>query len=108
MVLLFLLATDKEGGNRRCNVNLFSRCCPLCVHTAALQALVGHRYGRPSLPTRVEVTEFQLLLQEGRRVGVGTQELERSYRRDENSIPPSYWLRLRPQVQVRTRWEQFL
>lgn len=69
----------------------------------ALQALVGHRYGRPSLPTKVEVTEFQVLLQEGRRVGVSTQELERSYWRDENSIPPSYWLRLRPQGQVKIR-----
>lgn len=72
---------------------------------AALQALIGHRYGRPSLPTQVEVTEFQVLMQEGRRVGVGTQELERIYCRDENSIPPAYWLKLRPQVQVRMRQE---
>lgn len=68
---------------------------------AALQALVGHQYGRPSLPTQVEVNEFQVLLQEGRRLGVGTEELERIYWRDENSVPPSYRLRLRPQVQVR-------
>lgn len=72
---------------------------------AVLQALVGHCYGRPSLPTQVEVTELQVLLQEGRRVGVSTQELERIYWRDENSIPPSYWLRLRPHGQVKIRQE---
>lgn len=68
-------------------------CCPLCVHTAVLQALVGHQYGPAGLPSQVEVTEFQLLLQESQRAGVSTQELERVYRRDENSVPPSYRLR---------------
>lgn len=57
---------------------------------AVLQALVGHQYGPVSLPTHVEVTEFQLLLQESQQAGVSTQELERAYRRDENNVPPSY------------------
>ncbi|XP_029374239.1 NACHT and WD repeat domain-containing protein 2 [Echeneis naucrates] len=59
-----------------------------------LLALVGHQYGPASLPLQVEVATFQLLLQEGQQAGVSTQQLERLYQRDENSIPPSY--RLRP------------
>ncbi|XP_023254492.1 NACHT and WD repeat domain-containing protein 2-like [Seriola lalandi dorsalis] len=58
-----------------------------------LLALVGHQYGTAGLPTQVEVSEFQLLLQEGQQAGVGTLELERVYQRDENTIPPSYCLR---------------
>ncbi|XP_051253051.1 NACHT and WD repeat domain-containing protein 2 isoform X1 [Dicentrarchus labrax] len=58
-----------------------------------LLALVGHQYGTASLPAQVEVSEYQLLLQEGQQVGVSTRELERVYQRDENTIPPSYCLR---------------
>ncbi|KAM4566138.1 NACHT and WD repeat domain-containing protein 2 [Odontesthes bonariensis] len=58
-----------------------------------LLALAGHQYGTASLPTQVEVSEYQLLLQESQRGGASTQELEGSYQRDENSIPASYCLR---------------
>ncbi|XP_034460613.1 NACHT and WD repeat domain-containing protein 2 [Hippoglossus hippoglossus] len=58
-----------------------------------LLALVGHQYGAASLPAQVEVSEFQLLLQQSQRGGISTQELERLYQRDENTIPPSYCLR---------------
>ncbi|XP_041653970.1 NACHT and WD repeat domain-containing protein 2-like [Cheilinus undulatus] len=58
-----------------------------------LLALIGHQYGSASLPTQVEVSEYQLVLQESQQAGVSTQELEREYQRDENSIPPSYCLR---------------
>ncbi|XP_037315873.2 NACHT and WD repeat domain-containing protein 2-like [Pungitius pungitius] len=60
-----------------------------------LLALVGHQYGAGSLPPRVEVSEYQLLLQESQRAGVSTLELERRYQRDENTVPPSYCLRAR-------------
>lgn len=75
-------------------------CCSLCVHTAALQALVGHQYGTASLPPQVEVSEYQLLLQESQRAGVSTLELERQYQRDENAVPPSYRLRARSKQEV--------
>lgn len=74
-----------------------------------LQALVGHEYGTASLPTQVEVSEYQLLLQESQQAGISTQELERVYRRDENTIPPSYCLRSPhrhtcfPQVMIRDK-----
>ncbi|KAK2847136.1 hypothetical protein Q5P01_010135 [Channa striata] len=58
-----------------------------------LLALIGHQYGAASLPAQVEVSEYLRLQQEGLRVGVSTQELDRVYQRDENTVPPSYCLR---------------
>lgn len=58
-----------------------------------LLALVGHQYGTAGLPTQVEVSEYQLLLQESQQAGISTQELERVYQRDENTEPASYCLR---------------
>ncbi|MEQ2202532.1 hypothetical protein XENOCAPTIV_005397, partial [Xenoophorus captivus] len=48
-------------------------------------ALVGHQYGAAVLPTQVEVSEYQLLLQESQQAGVCTRQLERAYQRDENA-----------------------
>ncbi|XP_061575249.1 NACHT and WD repeat domain-containing protein 2-like [Cololabis saira] len=58
-----------------------------------LLALVGHQYGTASLPPRVEVSEFQLLLQVMQQAGSSTQDLEQSYLRDENAVPASYCLK---------------
>lgn len=57
-------------------------CCPLCDHTVAVQALLGHLYGGASLPTQVEVSQSQLLLHEGQKAGISTREVERIYQRD--------------------------
>uniref|UniRef100_A0A3Q3FW50 NACHT and WD repeat domain-containing protein 2-like n=1 Tax=Labrus bergylta TaxID=56723 RepID=A0A3Q3FW50_9LABR len=69
-------------------------------------------YGTASLPTQVEVSEYQLLLQESQQAGVSTTELEREYQRDENSIPPSYCLRFsirqareKEEIQMKTKEE---
>ncbi|XP_054650206.1 NACHT and WD repeat domain-containing protein 2-like isoform X2 [Dunckerocampus dactyliophorus] len=58
-----------------------------------LLALIGHDYGRPSLPALVEVSHFHMLLQQMQQAGLSTRELERVYHRDENTSPPSYCLR---------------
>ncbi|XP_030600712.1 NACHT and WD repeat domain-containing protein 2 [Archocentrus centrarchus] len=58
-----------------------------------LLALVGHQYGAARLPAQVEVSEFELLLQQCQEAGISTQELEKAYQRDENTIPTSYCLR---------------
>uniref|UniRef100_A0A3B3E0C5 Uncharacterized protein n=1 Tax=Oryzias melastigma TaxID=30732 RepID=A0A3B3E0C5_ORYME len=50
-------------------------------------------YGAGCLPTQVEVSEFQLLLQVSQQVGISTLELEKAYQRDENIIPASFSLR---------------
>ncbi|XP_028276208.1 NACHT and WD repeat domain-containing protein 2 isoform X2 [Parambassis ranga] len=58
-----------------------------------LLALVGHQYGTAGLPAQVEVSEYQMLLQQSQQAGISTQELEGVYRRDENTVPTSYCLR---------------
>lgn len=68
-------------------------CCSSCDHTVVLQALVGHQYGTACVPAQVEVSELQLLLQQCQEAGVSTQELEKIYQRDENTIPTTYCLR---------------
>uniref|UniRef100_A0A3P9C9U8 NWD1/2-like winged helix-turn-helix domain-containing protein n=1 Tax=Maylandia zebra TaxID=106582 RepID=A0A3P9C9U8_9CICH len=68
-------------------------CCSSCDHTVVLQALVGHQYGTARVPAQVEVSELQLLLQQCQEAGVSTQELEKVYQRDENTIPTTYCLR---------------
>lgn len=73
-----------------CSITL--TCCPLCDHTVAVQALIGHQYGTASLPTQVDVSQYQLLLHEGQKAGISTREVEQIYKRDENSIPASYCL----------------
>lgn len=75
-----------------CNRLFTLSCCLLYGHTVAVQALVGHQYGAAGMPTQVEVSEYQLLLHEGQKAGISTQEVERMYQRDENSIPTSYCL----------------
>ncbi|KAK0142594.1 NACHT and WD repeat domain-containing protein 2 [Merluccius polli] len=60
-----------------------------------LLALVGHQYGTASLPSHVEVAEYQMLLQVCQQAGIKTSPLEKAYRRDENCIPPSYRLQAR-------------
>uniref|UniRef100_A0A3Q3AJW4 NACHT domain-containing protein n=1 Tax=Kryptolebias marmoratus TaxID=37003 RepID=A0A3Q3AJW4_KRYMA len=69
-------------------------------HMVVLQALVGHQYGAAGLPTQVEVSEYQLLLQESQQAGVCTRQLEAAYQRDENILPPSYRLKLSPTVTI--------
>ncbi|XP_061781829.1 NACHT and WD repeat domain-containing protein 2-like [Nerophis lumbriciformis] len=64
-----------------------------------LLALIGHDYGRPSLPALVEVSRFHMVLQQMQQAGLGTKELERVYHRDENVSPPSFCLRLTPAPQ---------
>ncbi|XP_068174254.1 NACHT and WD repeat domain-containing protein 2 isoform X2 [Antennarius striatus] len=71
-----------------------------------LLALIGHQYGKAELPTQVEVSEFQLLLQESQQAKSSTLEVEGAYRRDENTTPPSFCLRPRrstccPQSEVK-------
>nr|XP_017207540.1 NACHT and WD repeat domain-containing protein 2-like [Danio rerio] len=52
--------------------------------------LVGEQYGDACLPEQVEASEFQLILQVCQRMGFKTDVLEKCYRRDENTIPPSF------------------
>uniref|UniRef100_A0A3B3V233 Uncharacterized protein n=1 Tax=Poecilia latipinna TaxID=48699 RepID=A0A3B3V233_9TELE len=90
--------SDSVIERRALKEKVFPRFRERCRSLLALdvRALVGHQYGPACLPTQVEVSEFQLLLQESQQAGVGTRQLERAYQRDENAVPPSY--RLTPAV----------
>ncbi|XP_026171557.1 NACHT and WD repeat domain-containing protein 2 [Mastacembelus armatus] len=87
---------ESSDPSRWPDVNTRQQLMKECRESSAgpfLLALIGHQYGTASLPTQVEVSEYQLLLQECQQVGVSTRELERVYQREENTIPPSYCLR---------------
>ncbi|XP_071353048.1 NACHT and WD repeat domain-containing protein 2 isoform X2 [Trachinotus anak] len=96
-VKLYLCSNPEDSvvERRALRESVFPKLREQCRNTLGVdvRALVGHQYGTASLPAQVEVSEFQLLLQEGQQAGVSTQELERVYQREENTIPPSYCLR---------------
>ncbi|XP_021170406.2 LOW QUALITY PROTEIN: NACHT and WD repeat domain-containing protein 2 [Fundulus heteroclitus] len=86
-----------ESGDPNCwpDANTRQQLIEECRQNSAgpfLLALVGHQYGAAALPTQVEASEYQLLLQQSQQAGVCTRQLERAYRRDENVVPPSYRL----------------
>ncbi|XP_037631753.1 NACHT and WD repeat domain-containing protein 2-like isoform X1 [Sebastes umbrosus] len=86
---------ESSDPSRWPDVNTRQQLIKECRRSSAglfLLALVGHQYGTAGLPAQVEVSEYQLLLQESQQAGVSTQELERVYQRDENTVPPSYCL----------------
>uniref|UniRef100_A0A668UD78 NACHT domain-containing protein n=1 Tax=Oreochromis aureus TaxID=47969 RepID=A0A668UD78_OREAU len=64
-----------------------------CRGSSAGPFLLVNKYGTARLPAQVEVPELQLLLQQCQEAGVSTQELEKVYQRDENTIPTTYCLR---------------
>ncbi|XP_076846939.1 NACHT and WD repeat domain-containing protein 2 isoform X2 [Brachyhypopomus gauderio] len=54
--------------------------------------LVGRQYGGACLPEQVELSEFLTILQVGQQMGCSSAALEKCYRRNENTIPPSFCL----------------
>ncbi|KAI5098362.1 NACHT and WD repeat domain-containing protein 2-like [Silurus meridionalis] len=55
-------------------------------------SLVGTQYGAACLPEQVVLSEFLTVLQVCQEMGFSTEILEKCYRRDENTIPPSFCL----------------
>ncbi|KAM7399395.1 hypothetical protein PAMP_018668 [Pampus punctatissimus] len=93
-VKLYLCSNPEDSvmERRALRERVFPKLREHCRHTLGVdvRALVGHQYGRASLPAQVEVSEYQLLLQESQQAGISTRELERVYKRNENTVPPSY------------------
>ncbi|XP_036440694.1 NACHT and WD repeat domain-containing protein 2 [Colossoma macropomum] len=58
--------------------------------------LVGEEYGAACLPEQVELSEFLMLLQVCQQMGFSCDILEKCYRRDENTVPPSFCLLSQP------------
>ncbi|KAL6478581.1 hypothetical protein MHYP_G00120140 [Metynnis hypsauchen] len=59
--------------------------------------LVGEEYGAACLPEQLELSEFLMLLQVCQQMGFRCDILEECYRRDENTVPPSFCLLSQPE-----------
>jgi hypothetical protein len=58
--------------------------------------LLGNRYGWRPLPEEIEASEFEALEKKAAELNLSTRVLLREwYRRDENAVPPVYYLRRR-------------
>lgn len=57
------------------------------------QGLIGEKYGSIRVPGEVESAEFEMILDAAVEAGLDTRILEEWYCRDENSVPPAYYLK---------------
>uniref|UniRef100_A0A665WNQ2 NACHT and WD repeat domain containing 2 n=1 Tax=Echeneis naucrates TaxID=173247 RepID=A0A665WNQ2_ECHNA len=67
-----------------------------CLKTSAgpcFVGLVGEKYGSIRVPGEVESAEFEMILDAAVEAGLDTHILEEWYCRDENSVPPAYYLK---------------
>lgn len=62
------------------------------------QGLVGEKYGSIRVPGEVESAEFEMILDASVEAGLDTHILEEWYCRDENSVPPAYYLKPKAQM----------
>nr|XP_032810935.1 NACHT and WD repeat domain-containing protein 2 [Petromyzon marinus] len=66
-----------------------------CMRTSVgpcFVGLLGERYGDACLPGQIEAAEFERILESALGAGLSTRALEEWYRRDENAVPPAYYL----------------
>ncbi|XP_066576070.1 NACHT and WD repeat domain-containing protein 2 [Amia ocellicauda] len=67
-----------------------------CLKTSAgpcFVGLVGEKYGSIRVPGEVESSEFEMILDAAVEAGLDTRILEEWYCRDENAVPPAYYLK---------------
>ncbi|XP_048825840.1 NACHT and WD repeat domain-containing protein 2 isoform X2 [Brienomyrus brachyistius] len=72
-----------------------------CLKTSAgpcFVGLVGEKYGSIRVPGEVESAEFEMILDAAVEVGLDTHILEEWYCRDENSVPPAYYIKPKAQM----------
>ncbi|NXK54667.1 NWD2 protein, partial [Chauna torquata] len=60
---------------------------------ANTQGLLGEKYGNIRIPGEVESAEFEMILDAAVEAKLETRILEEWYCRDENAVPPAYYLR---------------
>lgn len=63
-----------------------------------MQGLLGEKYGGIRIPGEVEASEFELILDAAIEEKLETKILEEWYRRDENAVPPTYYLRSKSEM----------
>lgn len=59
---------------------------------------MGEKYGSIRVPGEVESAEFEMILDAAVEAGQDTHILEEWYCRDENSVPPAYYLKPKAQM----------
>lgn len=59
---------------------------------------MGEKYGSIRVPGEVESAEFEMILDAAVEAGLDTQILEEWYCRDENAVPPAYYLKPKAQM----------
>ncbi|MEE6462291.1 hypothetical protein FKM82_001542 [Ascaphus truei] len=67
-----------------------------CLKTSAgpcFVGLLGEKYGTIRIPGEVESSEFEMILDAAIEAMLETRTLEEWYCRDENAVPPAYYLR---------------
>ncbi|MGH0151397.1 UNVERIFIED_CONTAM: hypothetical protein FKN15_039447 [Acipenser sinensis] len=62
------------------------------------QALVGEKYGSTQIPGEVESSEFEMILDAAVEAKLDTRILEEWYCRDENAVPPAYYLKSKSEM----------
>ena len=72
---------------------------------------MGEKYGSIRVPGEVEAPEFERILDAAVEAGLDTHILEEWYCRDENAVPPAYYLKPKAQMlknyQNSVRFEPF-
>uniref|UniRef100_A0A8C2ITE3 NACHT and WD repeat domain containing 2 n=1 Tax=Cyprinus carpio TaxID=7962 RepID=A0A8C2ITE3_CYPCA len=72
-----------------------------CLKTSAgpcFVGLIGEKYGSIRVPGEVESAEFEMILDAAVEAGLDTRILEEWYCRDENSVPPAYYLKPKAEI----------
>lgn len=59
---------------------------------------MGEKYGSIRVPGEVDSAEFEMILDAAVEAGMDTHILEEWYCRDENSVPPAYYLKPKAQM----------
>ncbi|XP_075786717.1 NACHT and WD repeat domain-containing protein 2 [Pelodiscus sinensis] len=72
-----------------------------CLKTSAgpcFVGLLGEKYGTIRIPGEVESSEFEMILDAAVEAKLETRILEEWYCRDENAVPPAYYLRQKSEM----------
>ncbi|XP_058049899.1 NACHT and WD repeat domain-containing protein 2 [Ahaetulla prasina] len=72
-----------------------------CLKTSAgpcFVGLLGEKYGSIRIPGEVESSEFEMILDAAIEAKLETKILEECYCRDENAVPPTYYLKPKPDI----------
>ncbi|XP_006629711.2 NACHT and WD repeat domain-containing protein 2 isoform X1 [Lepisosteus oculatus] len=72
-----------------------------CLKTSSgpcFVGLLGEKYGSIRIPGEVESAEFEMILDSATEAGLDTRILEECYCRDENAVPPAYYLKPKSEI----------